>query len=100
LFIEEIGEYAYNIDRMLWQLLRAGKLDKLAGLIVGGFTNTQDNEIPFGKTEKEIVWEKVKDFKYPVAFDFPVGHQAKNMALKIGVPYSLEVGRSVKLLEC
>ncbi len=99
LFIEEIGEYAYNIDRMMWQLLRASKLDKLAGLIVGGFTDTQDNETPFGKTEKEIVWEKVKNFKYPVAFDFPVGHQAENLALKIGVPYKFEVGADVKLIE-
>jgi muramoyltetrapeptide carboxypeptidase len=99
LFIEEIGEYAYNIDRMMWQLLRAGKLDQLAGLLVGGFTDTQDNETPFGKTEKEIVWEKVKDFKYPVAFDFPVGHQAENLALKIGVSYQLKVNASVKLEE-
>lgn len=91
LFIEDIGEYKYNIDRMLWQLLRSGKLDKLAGLIIGGFTDTQDNEVTFGMTEYEIVWEKVKDFSYPVCFDFPVGHQAKNVALKVGVQYQLTV---------
>jgi muramoyltetrapeptide carboxypeptidase len=91
LFIEDIGEYKYNIDRMLWQLLRAGKLENLAGLIVGGFADTQDNEVTFGMTEYEIVWEKVKDFSYPVCFDFPVGHQAKNVALKVGVQYQLNV---------
>ncbi len=91
IMIEDIGEYKYNIDRMLWQLLRAGKLDKLAGLIVGGFTDTQDNETPFGMTEYEIVWEKVKDFNYPVCFDFPVGHQPKNWPLKMGIEYELKV---------
>jgi muramoyltetrapeptide carboxypeptidase len=91
LFIEDIGEYKYNIDRMLWQLLRAGKLENLAGLIVGGFADTQDNEVTFGMTEYEIVWEKIKDFSYPVCFDFPVGHQAKNVALKVGVQYQLNV---------
>ncbi len=91
LFIEDISEYRYNIDRMMWQLLRAGKLNNLAGLVVGSFNDTQDNEIPFGITELEIVHEKVKHFKYPVCYDFPVGHQAKNLALKIGGGYKLVV---------
>ncbi len=91
LFIEEIGEYYYNIDRMMWQLLRSGKLDNLAGLVVGSFTDTQDNEIPFGKTAQEIVQEKVKNFNYPVCYDFPVGHQAANLAIKIGGIYTLNV---------
>ncbi|GBL34707.1 probable murein peptide carboxypeptidase [Filimonas sp.] len=95
LVIEDIGEYRYNIDRMLWQLLRAGKLDMLSGLIVGGFTDTLDNEVPFGMTEYEIVWEKVKDFSYPVCFDFPVGHQARNWPLKMGVPCELIVGADI-----
>ena len=100
LFIEDIGEYRYNIDRMMWQLLRSGKLDNLAGLIVGSFNDTQDNEIPFGKTEQEIVHEKIKDFKYPVCFDFPVGHQAENLALKIGTSYELSINNmSVELKE-
>ena len=94
LFIEDVSEYRYNIDRMMWQLLRAGKLDKLAGLIVGSFTDTQDNEIPFGLTEQEIIYEKVKKFKYPVCYDFPVGHQAHNLAIKIGIPYELNVERN------
>jgi muramoyltetrapeptide carboxypeptidase len=99
LFIEDIGEYKYNIDRMLWQLLRAGKLSQLAGLIVGGFTDTQDNPVPFGMTEYEIVWEKVKDFSYPVCFDFPVGHQARNMALKVGMHYHLAIENNQVVLE-
>ena len=99
LFIEDIGEYKYNIDRMLWQLLRAGKLSQLAGLIVGGFTDTQDNPVPFGMTEYEIVWEKVKDFSFPVCFDFPVGHQARNMALKVGMQYQLAIENNQVVLE-
>lgn len=100
LFIEEIGEYKYNIDRMLWQLLRAGKLDALAGLIIGGFTNTQDNETPFGMSEYEIVWEKIEKFNYPVCFDFPVGHQTHNLALKCGANYRLTVSHDkVELIE-
>ncbi len=91
LMIEDIGEYKYNIDRMLWQLLRSGKLDQLAGLIVGGFTDTMDNETPFGMTEYEIVWEKVKDFTYPVCYDFPAGHQPPNWPLKMGATYELIV---------
>jgi muramoyltetrapeptide carboxypeptidase len=76
---------------MMWQLLRAGKLSKLAGLIIGGFTNTKDDGIPFGMTELEIIQEKVKDFAYPVCFDFPVGHQANNWALKLGLAYTITV---------
>lgn len=91
LIIEEIAEYKYNIDRMMWQLAKAGKLDKLTALVVGGFTQTQDNETPFGMSEYEIVWEKVKDYKYPVVFDFPVGHQPKNVALKFGVNHHVSV---------
>lgn len=99
LFLEDVAEYKYNIDRMLWQLLRAGKLSKLAGLIVGGFSDTQDNEIPFGMSEYEMVWEKVKDFNYPVCFDFPVGHQKHNWALKLGVKYKLEITDTIVSLE-
>ena len=94
LVIEDIGEYKYNIDRMLWQLKRSGKFDHLAGLIVGGFTDTMDNDVPFGMTEYEIVWEKVKEFNYPVCFDFPVGHQARNLCLKMGETYSLVVKKT------
>ncbi len=99
LFIEDVGEYCYNVDRMLWQLKRAGKLSNLAGLVVGGFTDRLENEVSFGMTEYEIVWEKVKDYSYPVCFDFPVGHQPRNVALKCGVPFTLSVTATGVTLE-
>ena len=101
LFIEDVGEYLYNIDRMLWNLKRSGKLDKLSGLIVGGFTNLKADEPgeEFGKTVIEIVMEKVKEFTYPVCFDFPVGHQKYNVALKCGVKHNLMVNETQVLLE-
>lgn len=99
LFIEDVGEYLYNIDRMLRQLKRSGKLTKLAGLIVGGFTETKDNERPFGKTVHEIIRDVVKDYDYPVCFDFPVSHTDRNYALKIGVGYKLKVTKTKVTLE-
>ncbi len=99
LFIEDISEYRYNIDRMMWQLLRAGKLDHLAGLVVGSFNDTQDNEVPFGMTEQEIIHEKVKQFKYPVCYDFPIGHQTHNLAIKVGATYELSVQENIVTLQ-
>ena len=93
LFVEDTDEYLYNIDRMFWNLKRTGKLDKLAGLVIGGFKIKPDDPgEEFGKTIYEIVMEKVKDYDYPVCFDFPVGHQRANFALKCGIPHALEVG--------
>jgi muramoyltetrapeptide carboxypeptidase len=93
LFVEDTGEYLYSIDRMFWNLKRTGKLDKLAGLIIGGFKvkPSEDPAEEFGKNLQEIVLEKVKAFKYPVCFDFPVGHQKSNYALKCGIRHSLNV---------
>lgn len=99
LFIEDTGEYLYNIDRMMRQLQRGGKLDKLAGLIVGGFTDMKDTERPYGQTVYEIIRDVVKGYKYPVCFGFPVSHEKENLALKIGVGYKLKVGKSKILLE-
>jgi muramoyltetrapeptide carboxypeptidase len=99
LFIEDIGEYKYNIDRMLIQLKRAGKLDELAAFIVGSFTEIKDTTIPFGKEIKEIISDAVKEYNYPVCFDFPVGHVKENYALKIGVDYKLTVSGKVLLEE-
>jgi muramoyltetrapeptide carboxypeptidase len=84
LFIEDINEYLYNIDRMMIQLKRSGKLDKLAGLIIGHFSDVKDNEIPFGKTPYEIVAEAVHDYTYPVCYGFPIGHEPENMAIPCG----------------
>jgi muramoyltetrapeptide carboxypeptidase len=92
LFLEDTGEYLYNIDRMFWNLKRTGKLDKLAGLIIGGFKIKPDEPgEAFGKTVYDIVMEKVKDYDYPVCFDFPVGHQRNNVALKCGILHVIEV---------
>jgi muramoyltetrapeptide carboxypeptidase len=92
LFVEDTGEYLYSIDRMFWNLKRSGKLSKLRGLIIGGFKTKKDDEgDEFGKTLEEIVLEKIKGYSYPVCFDFPVGHQKNNFALKSGVRHRLKV---------
>ena len=94
LFLEDIGEQIYNIDRMLYQLKRSGKLQNLAGLIIGGFTDMQDTERPFGKTVYEVIADIVAEYNYPVAYSFPVSHGTENYALKIGVQYTLKVGKN------
>ncbi|MBB5440751.1 muramoyltetrapeptide carboxypeptidase [Pedobacter sp. AK017] len=92
LFVEDTGEYLYSIDRMFWNLKRSGKLDKLKGLIVGGFKiKPEDPGDEFGRTAYEIVSEKIKEYDYPVCFDFPVGHQKNNFALKCGTKHLLNV---------
>jgi muramoyltetrapeptide carboxypeptidase len=99
LFIEDIGEYIYNVDRMFYQLKRSGKLSKLAGLIIGGFTDMKDTERPFGKTVFELIRDIVKEYEYPVCYDFPVSHSDANYALKVGVGYKLRVTKGKVLLE-
>ncbi len=91
LFLEDVGEQHYNIDRMLHQLKRSGKLDALAGLIIGGFTDMQDTERPFGKKVYELIHELINEYNYPVCFGFPVSHDKENVALKVGGIYSLVV---------
>lgn len=91
LFLEDIGEYLYNIDRMLLQLGRNGKLKKLAGLVIGGFTDLKDTERPYGQAVYDIIQSHVKKYHYPVCFNFPVSHSKENYALKIGVEYKLSV---------
>jgi muramoyltetrapeptide carboxypeptidase len=92
LFIEDVGEQIYSIDRMLMNLKRSGKLEKLAGLIVGGFTNIKtDAKNDFTMSIEEIILEKIKSYNYPVCFNFPAGHQQDNRAFKLGLPYSLAV---------
>ncbi len=94
LFIEDIGEHIYNIDRMLYQMKRSGKLDKLAGLIVGGFTDMLDTERPFGKKVYKLINEITAAYDYPVCFGFPVSHIKENYALKVGVNYTLKVSKN------
>jgi muramoyltetrapeptide carboxypeptidase len=91
LFIEDIGEHLYQIDRLLLNLKRAGKLDNLKGLVVGSFTETEDTERPFGQTIEEIIADKVKEYTYPVCFNFPSGHQEENYTLTLGMSHRLIV---------
>ena len=99
LFLEDLDEYLYHIDRMMTALQRAGKLDNIKGLIVGGLTKMHDNNIPFGMSAEEIILEKVKDKNIPVCFNFPAGHIDDNRTLVLGKTTLLEVGDVVKV-EC
>ncbi len=94
LFIEDISEYNYSIDRMLVQLDRAGKLKNLAGLVVGDFSDCKDNSEPFGFDYQEIILSHVSKFNYPVAFNFDFGHEKENYCIKIGEELILEVNES------
>lgn len=91
LFLEDVGEYLYNIDRMLYQLKRSGKFDHLEGLIIGGFTENNDTQRPFGKEVYDIVNDVVKGYDYPICFNFPVSHERGNYALKVGMKHQLEI---------
>ena len=84
LFIEDLDEYLYHIDRMMMGLKRAGKLANLKALLVGAFSDMHDNTIPFGMTAKEIIAEKVKEYGYPVVWDYPAGHIDDNRAIVLG----------------
>lgn len=100
LFVEDTKERLYSIDRMFWNLKRSGKLDKLSGLIIGGFSiKADDPGDEFGYSVGEIVSDKIKEYNYPVCFDFPVGHQKNNYALKCGVRHKLVVGQNETRLE-
>ncbi|RKR81816.1 muramoyltetrapeptide carboxypeptidase [Mucilaginibacter gracilis] len=94
LFIEDVGEYLYAIDRMMYTLKRAGRLKNLAGLVVGGFTEIKDNDIPFGQTVPEIIMAVVSEYNYPVCFDFPAGHLPDNRALILGKTVNLLVNQN------
>jgi muramoyltetrapeptide carboxypeptidase len=95
LLIEDVSEYKYTVDRMLMNLKRSGKLENLAALAVGSFTATKtDTETSFPMSIEEIIYDKVKEYSYPVCFHFPAGHQRLNLALKLGVNYQFTVGRS------
>ncbi len=98
LFIEDIGEYIYNIDRMMIQLERSGALQNLAGLVIGGFTDMKDTVIPFGATITEVIHDRVKKYQYPICFDFPVSHSRENYPLKVGVKHELKVGKGGAIL--
>ncbi|MES2132491.1 MAG: LD-carboxypeptidase [Bacteroidota bacterium] len=93
LFIEDLDEYLYHIDRMMMQLKLAGKLKNLAGLIVGGMTDMKDNVVPFGKTTEAIILDAIKEYNYPVCFNYPAGHIDRNLALYFGKEAELVVNQ-------
>jgi muramoyltetrapeptide carboxypeptidase len=97
LFLEDVDEYLYHVDRMMINLKRAGKLENLKGMIVGGLTGMKDNDVPFGKDAREIIADAVKEYAYPVCFDFPAGHAEKNLALYFGRMARLMVAEKVEL---
>lgn len=91
LFLEDIGEYEYSIDRMIRMLKRNNKLANLKGLIVGAFNEIPEEDIPFGESVQQAIWDAVKDYGYPVCFDFPVGHINDNKAMILGTHTSLQI---------
>ena len=97
LFLEDLDEYLYHVDRMMQNLKRAGLLENLAGLIVGGMSDMNDNDIPYGKSAIEIILDAVKEYSYPVCFDFPAGHIDNNRALVMGKNVKLVVDESCSL---
>lgn len=99
LFIEDLDEYLYHIDRMMMNLKRNSKLDNLAALLVGGMTGMHDNETPFGKIAEEIIMEAVKGYTYPVVFGVPSGHQDKNLPLILGREIIIDSQESTSSLE-
>jgi muramoyltetrapeptide carboxypeptidase len=99
LFIEDVGEYLYNIDRLLLNLKRAGTLNHLKGLVCGGFSDMKDTDRPFGQEIYEIIMDKVSEYDYPVCFDFPAGHIDTNFTLQLGMKHALHVGNKTTMLQ-
>ena len=97
LFIEDLDEYLYHIDRMMMCLKRAGQLEHLAGLIVGGMSKMNDNLIPFGKSPYEIISETINEYSFPVCFNFPAGHIKDNRALIMGRKIEMSVAQDVSI---
>jgi muramoyltetrapeptide carboxypeptidase len=98
LFLEDLDEYLYHIDRMMMALKRAGLLSNLAGMIVGGMTDMKDNAIPYGLTAKKIIQNYTAGYDYPVIFNFPAGHTPKNACLIMGAECTFENGKLIQQL--
>ncbi len=99
LFIEDLSEYLYHLDRMMMNLKTGGKLKNLKGLIVGAFSSMKDNDDPFGLSVHEIIYRAVDEYDYPVCFNFPAGHVPRNVALKLNTTCQLNVkGDGVKIV--
>lgn len=100
LFLEDTNESLHNIDRMLWQLAHAGIFAKLRGLVCGYFTNLRDNSPSFGQNVYEIIYAHCHSYDFPIAFNFPAGHQKPNLALKLGAVHKLQVSKAQSILSC
>ena len=98
LFIEDLDEYLYHIDRMMYNLKRNGYFENVKGIIVGSMADMHDNEIPFGQNEVQIITEIAKENRIPIAFQFPAGHQSDNRTLILGKQVAFEVNESAVVL--
>ncbi|MFN5323372.1 MAG: LD-carboxypeptidase [Bacteroidota bacterium] len=99
LFLEDLDEYLYHIDRMMMNLKRSGKLHGLKALVIGGMTDMKDNTIAFGKTAEEIILDAVKEYDYPVAFGISSGHLERNEPLVFGRKIKVVVGEQTSLID-
>ena len=97
LFIEDLDEYLYHVDRMMYNIKRNGYLDELAGVIIGGMNDMNDNTVPFGKSAYEIIAECLRPYNFPVSVGFPAGHIENNQSLIMGRTATLTVGDTVRL---
>ncbi|WP_070138113.1 S66 peptidase family protein [Crocinitomix algicola] len=99
LFLEEVGEALYSVDRMFYSLKKANKLKCLKGVVIGGMTNLKDSEIPYGKSVEEIIYDHVKPLNIPLGFNFPAGHIQDNRAVLIGKSAKIKIGRNESIFE-
>ncbi len=99
LFLEDLDEYLYHVDRMLWQLEHSGFLSKIAGAVVGQFSEMRDNAVPFGSDAYHILSDHFKKFDYPVIYNFPSGHGQRNFPLLFGSQMSMKVNEERVILE-
>lgn len=97
LFLEDLDEYLYHIDRMMQGLKRAGKLENLAAIVLGDMSDMKDNTIPFGKSAYEIIADTLKEYNYPIIFGAPAGHEPKNLSLVFGTRYILSCSQEILL---
>jgi len=97
LFIEDLDEYLYHVDRMMYNLKRNGYFENLAGVVVGGMSDMNDNAVPFGKTAEEIIRDHFSEYNFPVCFGFPAGHLADNRTLIMGRNVKLDVSKNPSL---